>query len=114
MAGHDPDFDQRVGQILRKRDRLSKGSIKTVTSNGLIVERPRGYRPRMPLRIMLILIFVAVLSKAAFVANVGDAAYTARLAVLAEGGLLDQLVGWLLQIDPLTKAIAGLMASYLG
>lgn len=114
MTGHNPNFDRRIKQIVRKHDRLAKGAVRKQREDGLIVARPRMLRPRFPWRIILIVICTAFVLKTAFLALVGDEAYDARLAALAQGGTLDQAGAWLMHIDPVTRVIADLIAPYLG
>ena len=113
MTKPNVPFDQRIKQIERKRSRLAKGSVKRMTSDGLIVERPRLLAPRLPWRSLVILALVALLLKAGFVATEGTAAYQARVTALSQGGPVNQAGAWVLQVDPVTRFVADAITFYL-
>lgn len=106
-------FDQRIKQIERKRHRLTKGSVKRMTTDGLIIERPRRYRPRFPLRAILILTIAGFLIKGYFLAIVGADQYASRVADIAQGGVFDRAGAWLLQADMITRFVGDTISRYL-
>lgn len=106
-------FDQRIKQIERRHERLTKGSVKRMASDGLIVERPRRYRPKFPLRAVLILLIAGLLIKGYFFASIGPAQYAARIAELAQGNVMDRAGAWLLQADPVTQFVGDMITRYL-
>jgi len=43
-------FDNRVKKFVRQHDKMANGVVRTVNSNGLMIAKPRLYRPRFPLK----------------------------------------------------------------
>jgi hypothetical protein len=113
MAQANVPFDKRLKQIVRKHEKLSKGGVKTVTSDGLIVVKPRVYRPKFPLKGMILLIVVGFLFKGLFLASVGEVAYGERVNGLMQGSVMDRAGAWVMQIDPATLIIANFMSDVL-
>jgi hypothetical protein len=113
MAQANVPFDKRLKQIVRKHERLAKGAVTTVTADGLIVARPRVYRPRFPLRGILLLVIIGFLFKGLFLASVGEVAYGERVSALSQGSMMDKAGAWVMQIDPATLLIADFLAGIL-
>lgn len=113
MAQANVPFDKRLKQIVRKHEKLAKGGVRTVTSDGLIVVKPRVYRPRFPLRGMILLLVVGFLFKGLFLASVGEVAYGERVTALAQGSVMDRAGAWVMQIDPATLIIANFLSDLL-
>lgn len=114
MAQAHVPFDKRLKRIVRKHDRIQKGYVKTVTSDGLIVARPRVYRPRFPLKGLVILIVAGFLFKGFLFASLGAGAYDERVISLSQGSVMEQAGAWVMQADPATLFIAEMMGSAFG
>ncbi len=99
-------FDKRLKRIVRRHDKMANGVVKTVNSDGLIVARPRMYKPRFPLKGLIVVLFLGFLFKGFLLAYLGDAAYTDRVAALQGGTVMEQAGAWIMQSDPATVFIA--------
>lgn len=107
MAQPHVPFNKRLKRIVRRHDRMaSVGAVKTVTSDGLIVARPRIYRPRFPLAGLLAVIGMGFMFKGLVFATLGPEAYAARVEALGQGSPADQAGAWVMQADPATLLIA--------
>ncbi len=114
MAQANVPFDKRLKRIVRRHDRIqSAGAVKTVTSDGLIVARPRVYRPRFPLKGLLAIVVMGFLFKGVVYASLGTEAYADRIAALQQGSVMEQAGAWIMQADPATKFIAEGVGSVL-
>lgn len=100
-------FDKRLKRIVRRHDRMANGVVRTVGPDGLIVARPRIYHPRFPLKGILALVGAGFLFKGLLFFYLGSDDYTARLAVLQQGTVMEQAGAWVMQPDPATTFIAG-------
>ena len=107
MAQANVPFDKRLKRITRRHDRMGNGTVKTMTSDGLIVERPRMYKPRFPLKGLIVLLAIGFLFKGFMLSSLGEAGYAERVAGLSTGSVLEQGGAWVMQIDPATSYIAG-------
>lgn len=107
-------FDKRLKRINRRHDRMAKGAVRVVQPDGLIVTRPRMYRPRFPLKSIVALLLMGFLFKGFMLANLGADAYDARLANLAQGTMMERAGAWAMQLDPVTVAIAGQISRIAG
>lgn len=106
MAQANVPFDKRLKRIVRRHDRMANGYVKTVTSDGLIVARPRIYKPKFPLKGLLAVLVIGFLFKGFVYATLGAEQYVERVAVLQQGSLMEQSGGWIMQPDPATVFIA--------
>lgn len=114
MAQANLPFEKRLKQITRKHDQLAKGAVRSVTSDGLIVMKPRAYRPKFPLRFIIVLVVLGFAFKGLLLASIGNVAYAERVTGLAQGSVMDRAGAWVMQIDPATALIADFLARYLG
>ena len=106
-------FDQRLKAIVREHEKMSNGVVKTVSSDGLIVVRPRMFRPKFPLKTLIIVLSVSFLLKGFLLAYLGDATYSERLGVLETGTAVEQVGAWVMQPDAVTEIVAEGIASIL-
>ncbi|MEO1638385.1 MAG: hypothetical protein AAFU41_03975 [Pseudomonadota bacterium] len=107
MAQANVPFDKRLKRIVRRHEKInSAGAVKTVNSDGLIVARPRLYKPRFPLKGLAVVLFLGFLFKGFLFAYLGDEGYAERVATLQGGSALEQAGAWIMQPDPATAFIA--------
>jgi len=106
-------FDKRLKKIVRRHDKMSNGVVRSVSSDGLIVAKPRLYRPRFPLKGLLAVLFLGFLFKGFLFAYLGEAAYVERVATLQSGSTLEQAGAWVMQADPVTKLAGDGIATIL-
>ncbi len=112
MQAHVP-FDKRLKRIVRQHDKMANGVVARVNSDGLIVAKPRLYRPRFPLKGLLAVLFLGFLFKGFLFAYLGEAAYGERVATLQGGSVLEQAGAWVMQPDPVTVLAADGIAMIL-
>ena len=114
MAAAKKVFDKRLKNIQRKHDRLAQGSIRTINSDGLIVVKPRMYKPMFPLKGLLAILFIGFLFKGFLFAYLGEDAYVERVVALREGTVMEQAGAWVMSPDPVTVVTAQGINSLLG
>jgi hypothetical protein len=107
MAEANVPFDKRLKRIVRRHDKMSNGVVRSVNSDGLIVTRPRLYKPQFPLKGLLFVLTLGFLLKGFLFAYLGEAAYAERVAGLQAGSTLEQMGAWVMQSDPVTAVVAG-------
>ncbi|MFQ1699159.1 hypothetical protein ACJ5NV_01055 [Loktanella agnita] len=100
-------------RIVRRHDRMQHGYVKAVNSDGLIVARPRVYRPRFPLKGLVTLLVIGFLFKGFLFASLGEAAYADRVASLQQGSIMEQAGAWVMHADPATVLIADMVKNIL-
>ena len=106
MAQANTPFDKRLKKIVRKHEQLSKGAVKRVQQDGLIVVEPRRFRMRFPARGIGLAIILVFLVKGLFMASVGPVEYANHLAALENGNSWEAMTAWLLQPDAVSVAIS--------
>ena len=99
-------FDKRLKRIVRRHDKMSNGVVRSVTADGLIVAKPRLYRPRFPLKGLIVVLMLGFLFKGFLFAYLGEAGYSERVATLQGGTVLEQAGAWIMQADPVTFVVA--------
>lgn len=106
MAQANVPFDKRLKRIVRRHERMSNGVVRTVNADGLIVSRPRVYRPRFPLKGLVAILITGFLFKGFLFAGLGEEAYAQRVGVLEQGSVVEQAGAWVMQPDIATLFIA--------
>jgi hypothetical protein len=112
VQAHVP-FDKRLKRIVRRHDKMANGVVRTVNSDGLIVARPRLYKPQFPLKGLIVVLALGFLLKGFLLAYLGDAGYAERIAALQAGNVVEQAGAWVMQSDPVTAVVAGGIQSIL-
>jgi hypothetical protein len=113
MAQANTPFDKRLKKITRKREQLAKGSVKRMRPDGLIVEEPRRFRFRFPVRGISLAVILVFLVKALFYASVGPLTYQQHLIALQGGGAFETAAAWLLYPDAVTIALGDMIAGVI-
>lgn len=106
MAQANVPFDKRLKRIVRRHDRMANGVVTSVTADGLIVARPRVYRPKFPLKGLLALVVTGFLFKGFLFASLGAVAYDERVESLRNGSFVEHAGAWIMQPDIATVFIA--------
>ncbi|MEM8537508.1 MAG: hypothetical protein AAGF56_06570 [Pseudomonadota bacterium] len=107
MAQANVPFDKRLKKIEKRHDKIkASGAVKTVNSDGLIVSRPRLYKPRFPLKGLIVVFALGFLFKGFLFAYLGEAGYLDRVATLDGGPALERAGAWVMQPDPATVFVA--------
>jgi len=106
MAHQDLEFSRRVGRLTRKHRAMSRGYVTQMRPDGLLVTAP-ARRPRISLRMVLLLVAAFFAFKALLLAVAGTATYDERVARLEAGTSAEAVGAWIMQSDPLTETLAG-------
>lgn len=113
----DPQMREFSGRLRRidKIHRRGGGFEAAGTLGQSHYTRLRLRNERRPLlRPLVIFVSVITLFKGALLAAIGQTAYTGTLVNLAEGGLVDQIGGFIMSIDPVTLTLAQIAAPFFG
>ncbi len=106
-------FDKRLKQIERRHEKMSRGVVRSMNSDGLIVARPRAYRPRFPLKGLIVVLLIGFLFKGFVFAYLGEEAYAERVTSLQSGTAMEKAGAWVMQPDPATLLIANSIGAIL-
>ena len=107
MAVSESSFGERILKIEEQRSsRVKNGYIHEMRADGLIVARPRAYKPSFPLRGLLMVVVGFVLFKTLVVMSVDEATYDERMTALQDGTTVEQVGAYFMQDDPLTSGLA--------
>ena len=109
----DKGFARRVDRIARQHSRLAKGYLMSVNHDGLVVARPRRSGPRFPFQGLLLTAIAVIGFKGFAFAYLGAAGYEDRVAMLSQGTTSEWMAAYVMQADPATRAVAGMIAPYL-
>ncbi|WP_299611356.1 hypothetical protein [uncultured Tateyamaria sp.] len=110
MVETQQHFQQRLGALGRKHAAMGNGYTTKVQSDGLIVVKPRYRTQRnVPLRGLLALALGFFVFKAFMLASLSEITYNERIAKLQQGTQIEQAGSYLMQIDPVTRFIAGFL-----
>lgn len=105
------DFQKRVRQIDRRHNKIARGYVHLVERDGLLVPKESTFKSRsFPLRAVALTVGGLLLFKGILISQVGLSSYTTRLESLADGGVIEKAGAWLMQIDPVSRAVAEVFA----
>ena len=107
------EFDNRIRRINRKRVNLAGGYVSVVGEDGLIVVKPRRKRARLPIKSFLFLAVGLLCFKALILASLGQPVYEDRLDKLRAGSTVERAGAWVMQMDPVSTALAGAIRDQL-
>lgn len=115
MVDIDLDFHKRVSRLGRKHAVMAQGYELRMRGDGLVVAYPRRQAPRrVPLiKAMVFLVIGLCLLKAVMLSVVGEGTYEARVAKLGQGTIVEQGSAWVMQVDPLTGLMSGILRQTL-
>ncbi|KEP68082.1 hypothetical protein DL1_15090 [Thioclava dalianensis] len=107
------DFEKRLSRI----DRIHEAGGAFEASGALGRSYFDSMRPKarrgLPLRGIALFLVGAFLLKAAILAQIGATEYAARVDLMAQGNLAQQLGGWVLHADAPTRYLAGVIGSII-
>lgn len=111
MVDTDLDFHKRVSRLEHKHAVMAQGHELRMRGDGLVVAYPRRQAPRrVPLiRATAVLIIGFCVLKAVMLSVVGEGTYEARVTKLGQGAIVEQGSAWLMQVDPLTGLVSGIL-----
>ena len=108
MRNSHADFDDRLSTLDRKHAAMNYGFSTVLRSDGLIVVQPKRKLTRgFPLKGLLTLGLGFFLFKALLLASLSEVTYNERLEKLNHGSVVEKGGAWVMQIDPVTRLIAG-------
>jgi hypothetical protein len=115
MSDSFSEFNSRVGKISREHARKEDGYIISIRKDGLITFKPkkRYYNSSLPIRGCIFLIIGFILFKGLILAHAGTAVYETRLSQLKVGTVIERAGYYVMQVDPVSQAIATQMRRFL-
>jgi hypothetical protein len=109
-------FDQRVARLTGRHERLALGVTFRVGPDGLIEATPGAPRKRgrllrlRRLRPLLAALGMGFGLKALLFVGLGEATFEGRRSLLLEAGAMGRAVAWVMQPDPVVRALADAVA----
>lgn len=113
MNESQSQFDQRLRRLDHKHTAMVRGRESVMNPDGLVMARPMRVRERRSIRPAAILIVAFLLFKAVLIACIGEATYQERVAQLRHGNLIEHAGAILMQVDPISNALALELRPYL-
>lgn len=110
---HFDNFDRRLRKIARKNRRTAKGYVNYVGTDGLIIARPYRQGLRFPIRGLFLVLASLLFFKAVLIAHLGAGTYESRISALSTGSSIEQAGAWVMQADPVTMYMAGVIRPYM-
>lgn len=106
-------FDERLRRLTRKHRRMAHGVIYRIGADGLIQSHPRRRSPRFPLQGLVILFAAAFMFKGFLYASLTPMIYDERVALLQQGTVVERAGAWVMQADPATVWMGGILAPFV-
>lgn len=113
MADIQYGFAKRLRRIDLKHARLERGYMGKVRDDGLIEFRPKSRFPSIPVRGLIYLVIGFAFFKAVVIAHLGGVTYQERIALLAQGSIVEQAGAYVMRPDPLSGMFAAYLAPFL-
>ena len=110
MVETQQHFHKRLYALGRKHAAMGHGYTTQLQRDGLIVVKPkRRVRRGFPLKGLLALVLGVFVFKALMLASLTEITYNERVAKLQQGTQLERAGSYVMQIDPVTRFIAGFL-----
>lgn len=106
MGNAASDFQKRMSRINRKHARMENGYVAVVGRDGLIVTKAKRGSAGRSFRMLAGLVLGFFAFKVLLITQLGTLGYEARVEQLRTGTVIEQGGAFLLQVDPLSAAIA--------
>lgn len=84
----------------------SSSVVLSFNHDGLEIARVRSNRRWLPVWHIVFFVYVALLIRLITIAQIGPAAYTARMDELRSGNALERAAAVVMQMDPVSQALA--------
>jgi len=108
---NDVSFSSRVNKIDRQHRKMSRGYVRLVERDGMLIPVPdRRSRRTFPYTGLMVTIVAFLTFKGFLLAYLGPITYTGRIEKLAEGGIGEQIGAWVMASDPIATWIAAQFA----
>ena len=114
MSDSFAQFEKRLECLERKHRELAHGYVAKINPDGLITVQPKERQSGLALRLILAVVMAVMLFKSVTLAIVGPSVYETRLQSLLDGIWFEKACAWVMQIDPVTLAIAEFFARTFG
>jgi hypothetical protein len=99
-------FDQRVNNLGRKHNALSRGYVTRMRPDGLIVARPHRKQSRISLKVVFRFLLAFLAFKGFLIASLGPDGYGDRVNKLENGTVVEKAGAFVMQMDPVSNLIA--------
>lgn len=110
MVETQQHFQRRLGALGRKHAAMGNGYTTKVGRDGLIIVKPkRRIHTGFPFKGLLALVLGFFVFKAFMLASLSEITYSERVEKLQQGTHVEQAGAYLMQIDPVTRGIAGFL-----
>lgn len=107
-------FHKREQALRRKHIRMSQGYVTRMSRNGIIEQVPDRNVGGIGLRLVLRAAIVIMAFKVLAFAWLGESQYLSKVEALSGGAVYEQAGAWIMQADPVTRAVAGFITPRLG
>ena len=109
MSNTFTQFEKRLASLERKHKELAHGYVPKINPDGLITIEPRRVNGRIGARVLVAGVLGFMVFKIATVVLVGSAVYEERLDAMRNGTGAERFGAWILQNDPVTEAVSGVV-----
>ena len=110
-----PNFEKRRRQIVRTRRSLARyGGELEMRPDGLLTVRRRRGLSGIPYQGLFVLGALLFGAKSLMLVQDGAQTYGERVSNLADGGTVERVGAWVMQIDPLTAKLAEYLMPLFG
>lgn len=99
-----------MSRVLRRsfgfRRRYSNNVVLRFGGDGVELVRKRTNRRWLPLWHVIFFVYMALLIRLVIMADMGPGSYTARMAELENGTMIDKVAARVMAMDPVSEALA--------
>jgi hypothetical protein len=113
----DPTVDKfkaRLDHVMDRHRRINAGVVYKMDRTGLIRGFPADRRQKFPVAGLALIIAAGLLFKAFIYVDIGAGNYADKIAVFAGDNIATRIGAWVLQADPATVFIAGIIGKFTG
>lgn len=111
MSDAFAQFEKRLESLERKHRELAAGYVAKINPDGLITVEPKPKRTGLTARLLAMIIIGIISFKVITLMLVGPVIYQSRVDALAAGTQFEKAAAWIMQADPLSQRVAGMLNS---
>ncbi len=109
-------FDDRIATLSDKRMAMADGYDLKLRNDGLVVAVPRRRKriiPEIPGGVIAFTIAIVFVFKAVILSTLGQATYSEKMVLLAQGNIGERAAAFVMQPDPISNELAGVFLKVL-
>ena len=106
-------FAKRLRKLARKDRAMERGFSTQLRADGLLIVKPKRRISPISARSVVLFLAALILFKGLAIGHLGLTTYESQLGELSKGTTVEQAGAWVMQPEPASIFVAGILRPYL-